>query len=161
MSNGPTVSTKEIAFSLADPRHLLAGVRLEHDLDLPGHCVDFRYDEPTGSWTLALPRPPVSRLEYKLVLRHPDGGEESTTDPTNPELTPGAFGDKSVLGMPDYAPPAWLAKADAWPARTDLVVSTGVGPVCRSPQIIWMFSRSPRESPARTARSIARNVYSC
>ena len=71
MSNGPTVSTKEIAFSLADPRHLLAGVRLEHDLDLPGHCVDFRYDEPTGSWTLALPRPPVRRLEYKLVLRHP------------------------------------------------------------------------------------------
>jgi enterochelin esterase family protein len=127
--SGPRVGTRELAFTLADPQHRLAGVRLAHELDLPGQNTEFRYDEPIRTWVLALPRPPVNRLEYLLTLCHPDGATETTTDPTNPVLTPGAFGDKSVLEMPDYTAPAWLGGADAWPVGAELTVSTGVGPI--------------------------------
>src|SRR5690349_17389223 len=97
---GPRVGEHDITFSLADPQHQLAGVRLLHELDLPGVGVDFGYAD--GSWELTLPRPPVRRMEYRLELTYPDGGAETVTDPTNPVVTPGAFGDKSVLVMPDY-----------------------------------------------------------
>jgi enterochelin esterase-like enzyme len=126
---GPRVGAHEIAFSLADPHRSLAGVRLVHELDLPGQNVDFHFDEATGSWHMTLPRPPIRRMEYQLTLIRPDGGTETTTDPTNPVLTPGAFGDKSVLGMPDYTAPQWLAGAPSWPASAELSVSTGVGPI--------------------------------
>jgi enterochelin esterase family protein len=126
---GPRVGAHEIAFTLADPQKSLVGVRLAHELDLPGQDVEFRYDDPSRSWTLVLPRPAVRRMEYQLTLQHADGGAETTTDPTNPVLTPGAFGDKSVLGMPEYTAPAWLAGAPAWPVHTRLSVPTGVGAV--------------------------------
>src|SRR3982074_1255408 len=88
---GPRVGAHDIAFSLADPQHRLSGVGLSHNLDLPGHPTRFRHDEPSGTWTLTLPRPPIRRMEYQLTLRYPDGSEETTTDPTNPVLTPGVF----------------------------------------------------------------------
>ncbi|HEV2781117.1 MAG TPA: alpha/beta hydrolase-fold protein [Actinophytocola sp.] len=126
---GPRVGDETIAFSLADPNRRLVGVELRHELDLPGQDTRFGYDETAGAWTLTLPRPPIRRMEYQLTLYHPDGASETVTDPTNPVLTPGAFGDKSVLGMPDYAAPAWLAGEQAWPIGAELNVSTGVGPV--------------------------------
>lgn len=126
---GPRVGAHEIVFTLADPQRQLAGVQLVHNLDLPGAPTAFRYDEPAGSWVLTLPRPPVLRMEYELTLRYADGGEETTTDPTNPVLTPGVFGDKSVLVMPDYTAPAWLYGAPAWPVGASLTVSSRVGPI--------------------------------
>jgi enterochelin esterase family protein len=126
---GPRVGEREIAFTLADPHRRLAGVRLAHELDLPDQPVDFGYDHPDGVWKLRLPRPPVHRMEYHLTLRYPDGGTETTTDPTNPVLARGVFGDKSVLSMPEYTAPGWLAGAPAWPASAELAVSSGVGPI--------------------------------
>jgi enterochelin esterase family protein len=126
---GPRVGAHEIAFSLADPHHRLSGVQLVHHLDLPGQPTRFRYDEPSGAWVLRLPRPPIHRMEYQLTLRYPDGGEETTTDPTNPVLTPGVFGDKSVLVMPEYTAPGWLVGAPAWPVGTELSVASRVGPI--------------------------------
>jgi enterochelin esterase-like enzyme len=126
---GPRVGDHAIAFSLADPNRQLLGVQLVHELDLPGQDTRFGYDHTTGAWTLTLPRPAVRRMEYQLTLHHPDGASETTTDPTNPVLTPGAFGDKSVLGMPGYTAPTWLAGAQAWPASAELRVPTGVGRV--------------------------------
>jgi enterochelin esterase-like enzyme len=124
---GPSVGEREIAFSLADPQHQLAGVRLMHNLDLPGQPTEYRFDD--GAWILAMPRPQIRRMEYQLTLRYPDGTEEITTDPTNPVLTPGVFGDKSVLTMPDYTAPGWLAGAPAWPVSASLTVSSRVGPI--------------------------------
>ena len=126
---GPRVGASEITFSLADPHHQLTGVRLVHNLDLPSQPTQFRYDEPAGSWTLTLPRPPIRRMEYQLTLRYADGTEETTTDPTNPVLTPGVFGDKSVLIAPEYTAPSWLAGAPAWPVGASLTVSSRVGPI--------------------------------
>jgi enterochelin esterase family protein len=126
---GPKVGARTVTFTLADPGHRLAGVELRHELDLPGQDVRFAFDESSESWTLSLPRPPVRRLEYQLCLGYPDGGSETTTDPTNPALTPGAFGDKSVLHLSDYTPPGWLDGEAAWPTAAELAISTGVGPV--------------------------------
>jgi enterochelin esterase family protein len=84
----------------------LAGVRLVPDFGVSDARLDFEPAE--GGWLLRLPRPPVRRMEYRLALRHPDGGTEEVCDPTNPRRAPGAFGDKSVLEFPDYRPPAWL-----------------------------------------------------
>ena len=57
-----------------------------------------------SSWT----QPGVERLEYQLEVVHDDGGSEYVLDPDNPHRAPGAFGDKSVLLLPTYEPPAWL-----------------------------------------------------
>ena len=59
---------------------------------------------------LELELPDVLRLEYKLEVDHPDGGTEWILDPGNPKRAPGAFGEKSVLELPGYEPPAWLER---------------------------------------------------
>ncbi|MBB5080516.1 alpha/beta hydrolase [Nonomuraea endophytica] len=94
-----------IRFSLPDPAHRLAGVRLWQELGLPS--VDFMYG--AAGWTLAIPRPPVHRMEYLLELRHRAGGVETILDPSNPLRVRGVFGPKSVLEFPEYSPPGWLA----------------------------------------------------
>lgn len=50
----------------------------------------------------------MARLEYQLRVVHEDGSEEQILDPANPTTAPGAFGDKSVLELPDYTAPAWV-----------------------------------------------------
>jgi enterochelin esterase-like enzyme len=96
-----------VTFRVADPEHRLAGVRLRQDVRIPGDRLGFRRDG--DGWELVIaPPPPVSRMEYLLELRHADGREETVTDPGNPRQAEGAFGPKSVLEFPGYAPPAWL-----------------------------------------------------
>jgi enterochelin esterase-like enzyme len=94
-------------FRLPDPGRRLAGVRLYQEVRIPGELLDFAYDG--DGWELAIHRPAVWRMEYLLELTHPGGHREMVTDPGNPRRVPGAFGDKSVVEFPSYAPPAWLA----------------------------------------------------
>ena len=61
-------------------------------------------------------------MEYRLELRHPDGGVEEVCDPANPLRAPGAFGDKSVLEFAGYRPPAWLDAPVLPGAETELPV---------------------------------------
>jgi enterochelin esterase-like enzyme len=103
---GPDVRADSVIFRVADPHHRLAGVRLEQDVGRRGDRLGFA--RTTGGWQLAVPRPRVWRMEYRLELSHPDGGREVVCDPANPRRAPGAFGDKSVLEFDDYLPPAWL-----------------------------------------------------
>lgn len=103
---GPTADASTLTFRFADPGHRLAGVRLHQEARVPGDRLAFgRTDD---GWALRLPRPAVDRMEYLLELAHPGGGTETVTDPANPLLARGAFGDKSVLLMPGYEPPRWL-----------------------------------------------------
>jgi enterochelin esterase-like enzyme len=113
----PRVSEGSVTFRLPDADAALDGVRLLPALSLPDADLEYTFDD--GEWRLTLDRPPVHRMEYRVQLRHPD--LEEIPDPTNPRTTPGAFGDKSVIEFPDYAPPPWL---DHDPAghRTDLEV---------------------------------------
>jgi enterochelin esterase family protein len=116
----------EMWFRFADPDRVFAGVRLQQRIGIKS--TDLSYDEQGRSWTLAIPRPAAWRIEYQFELRHPDGRTELVNDPGNPRRVAGAFGDKSVLECPDYAPPAWLDApvADA-PARDLAVAAPTIG----------------------------------
>jgi enterochelin esterase-like enzyme len=94
-------------FLVADPEHELAGVRLQHDMRIPEESAEFSRDG--SGWRLVLGRLPLLRLEYLLDLRYPGGGAKVVTDPANPCQVGGAFGPKSVLEFPGYAPPGWLS----------------------------------------------------
>jgi enterochelin esterase-like enzyme len=91
-----------VLLRLADPDERYTAVRLASDLP----PREFSRDD--GEWRLELDEPPVERLEYQLEVEHDDGGTEYLLDPDNPHTAPGAFGDKSVLLLPTYEPPAWL-----------------------------------------------------
>jgi enterochelin esterase-like enzyme len=93
-------------FRVPDPEGRLAGVRLRQELRIHEHFLGFAPVD--GGWTLVIDRPPVNRMEYLLEYRYPDGHDEVGTDPGNPRQAAGAFGPKSVLEFPGYAPPAWL-----------------------------------------------------
>ncbi len=108
---GPVVTDGEVAFRFADPDQRLVGVRLLQGVGVPGDQLEFTRAE--GGWLLRLPRPPVWRMEYRLALRHADGGVEEVCDPGNARRAPGAFGEKSVLEFPDYRAPAWLDQPGA------------------------------------------------
>jgi enterochelin esterase family protein len=101
---------------LADPDERYAAVRLHSDLPL------LEYERAGAEWTLDLGGAPVNRLEYELELVHADGGSEWTLDPGNPLTAPGAFGDKSVLLLDGYAPPAWLEADGVEGAERELLV---------------------------------------
>lgn len=104
-----------VTLRVPDPGHALAGVRLLQQVRIAADLLDFR--RSGDGWQLDLARPPVSRMEYLLELRHADGSHEIVTDPANPLHAGGAFGEKSVLEFPGYRPPAWLT-ASAGPGVT-------------------------------------------
>jgi enterochelin esterase family protein len=103
---GARADERGASFRVVYPQYRLAGIRLQTDFRLAPGLLDFRR---TGDdWVLTLARPPVSRLEYLLELRFPDGRHEAVLDPGNSLTVQGAFGPKSVLEFPGYCPPDWL-----------------------------------------------------
>ena len=95
-----------MTFRLADPEGRYAAVRLCSDLPLSDRERSFaRHGD---DWVLEIDPPAVARLEYHLEVTDADGATETGPDPGNPLRAPGAFGEKSVLETPEYAPPAWL-----------------------------------------------------
>jgi enterochelin esterase family protein len=109
-----------VALRLPDPEKTYSAVRLSSDVS--GDAFRREDDE----WVLELELPDVQRLEYKLEVSHPDGGNEWILDPGNPKTAPGAFGEKSVLELPGYEPPAWLSE-EGVPGRFDELVIRGRG----------------------------------
>jgi enterochelin esterase family protein len=105
------------------------------------HLRDFGADpgfhREGDQWVARIPSPPVARLEYLVVLEGPDGGEAMVPDPANPRRVRGVFGDKSLVELPSYAPPWWIAVADAADAQAqrdrtspgDLIPVTTPSPV--------------------------------
>ena len=103
---GASADDVSVTFVVADPEGTLAGVHLLQEVVTTGQ-LDFSRAE--AGWRLVRDRPPVHRLEYLLELRYADGGTKVVTDPANPRQVAGAFGPKSVVEFPGYAPPAWLS----------------------------------------------------
>jgi enterochelin esterase-like enzyme len=101
---GPVVDEHGVVFVLADRNRRLSAVRLEQELGIgdPGFARE------RTRWSLRIARPPVDRMEYLFEIEDANGHRTTITDPANPLRAPGAFGDKSVLTFPGYAPPAWL-----------------------------------------------------
>jgi enterochelin esterase family protein len=91
---------------VADPDRRYTAVRLASDLHLSE--AERTFARRDGEWVLDLHPASVQRLEYRLELVGPGGAVEYALDPGNPHRAPGAFGEKSVLLLPGYEPPAWL-----------------------------------------------------
>jgi enterochelin esterase family protein len=102
-----------VEFELADRQRRLAAVSLRQEIGLPGALA---FSRVAGAWRLRLPLPAVDRMEYLFEVEDHNGHRHTITDPANPRLAPGAFGDKSVLELPAYRSPAWLS-AEAVPAE--------------------------------------------
>ena len=129
-----TVDGDTLVFRCPDPGGRLRGVRLQQDVRLPGDALDFTRS-PDG-WLLTVPRPDVDRMEYAFELQHPDGRSDWVTDPDNPQRVGGAFGDKSVLLMPGYAPPAWTTATPPRGAQTAMrLPSRGLSH--EVPAVLW------------------------
>jgi enterochelin esterase-like enzyme len=131
-----------VALRLADPDGDYAAVRLASDLKLSDRERTFR--RRGDEWVLEIAPADVERLEYKLEVERAGGGTDWLLDPGNPLRAPGAFGDKSVLELDGYAPPAWLDETGV-PGRTDDLAVRGRGLGAHVPVRVW----SPVEGPAR------------
>src|SRR3954463_1270415 len=103
----PEVDANGVRFRLADRGY--AGVRLQQELERPRSGPPLARRD--GVWEGIYRRRQVDRMEYRFEA---DG--ESFCDPGNPRRVPGAFGEKSVIEFPGYAPPAWLGAPDPGPA---------------------------------------------
>jgi enterochelin esterase-like enzyme len=127
------VEGAELVFRHPDPSHELTGVRLQQDVRLPGEALGFtRADD---EWVLRVPRPEVDRMEYSFELQRA-GGSEWGCDGGNPLRVGGAFGDKSVLEMPEYVAPAWTAADPPRGPRRELSL-TSRGLSDDVPCILW------------------------
>lgn len=100
-----TVDGNELVFRHTDAGGVLVGVRLQQDARLPAEQLGF--SRQGDGWVLRVPRPEVDRMEYSFELQHTGGGSEWVCDEGNPLRVGGAFGDKSVLQMPEYVAPSW------------------------------------------------------
>ncbi|TWD81416.1 enterochelin esterase family protein [Kribbella amoyensis] len=118
------VEGAEVVFRLADPEHALAGVRLWEELGLTADLLEFK---PVDyGWELRLARPSVHRMEYLFDI----AGQGMRTDPTNPRVVGGAFGDHSWLPLPGYVEPGWIQTEPIASTLTPLpVADTPVGTV--------------------------------
>jgi enterochelin esterase-like enzyme len=117
------VEGAEVVFRLADPSHAYTGVRLWQELGLAAELLEFK---PVDyGWELRLPRPSVHRMEYMFDIA--DVGMQ--TDPTNPRVVGGAFGEHSWLPLPGYAEPAWIDVEPIPSTLTPLAVTSPVGAV--------------------------------
>jgi enterochelin esterase family protein len=105
-----TAVETEIVLRYPDPRARLAHVRLVADLFKREPRREFV--RVADGWELRLPVPPADRFEYQLELVQPGGRAQLVNDPAAPRAA-GPFGEKSVLELPGYAAPGWLADEEA------------------------------------------------
>jgi enterochelin esterase family protein len=106
-ATGPAVFETEIEFAFHDRTATIDSVALIHELRRPRQAPFARVGR--GRWRLRFPRPHAQRLEYLLELTHRDGRRELLPDPASPLRAHGPFGDKSVVELPGYRAPDWVA----------------------------------------------------
>jgi enterochelin esterase-like enzyme len=121
-SDAPKVLDRWVRFRLADPDHRYASVTLECDSVVPG--AGRAFSRRDGRWELRIPQPALARLEYQLGLVTHEGHASTEVDPAHPLRVDTAFGQKSVLEMPGYRPPWWLAGPSV-PGRYEPLVVQG------------------------------------
>lgn len=124
-----------ITFRFHDPEGTARRVWLCQEIARPRVGPELaRIDEDT--FELQWPRPDVARLEYMIRVERSDGSEEQGLDPANPATAPGAFGDKSVLELPDYEPPAWTRRE---PEEGEVAETSLPSPILRAevPVLLW------------------------
>jgi enterochelin esterase-like enzyme len=133
---GTEVEADDVVIRYADPDHAASKVRVWAHLRLG----DTALHEVDGGWEVRLTDLPVDRLEYLIVI---DG--QMRTDPSNPRLTGGPFGDHSWIPLPGYREPAWLDVEPCIGDRAELTLSrTGAGRIdCE----IWSAAGTRTDQP--------------
>jgi enterochelin esterase family protein len=139
----PFVRDSKLVFSLDDPTGSFARVALDCDDAIAGRR---RFRRTTAGWTLTIPRPPLWRVEYRLLLTGHDGSVEVVCDPANPERVRTAFGERSVALLPGYRPPAWLGQERAAAPVTRLEHSSDV--LGKLPIDVWSPDALQPDDPA-------------
>ena len=134
----------EVTSECSEPQHYLlpTGVVLQCDR-VVGGGREFRADG--AAWVLDVPRPAVQRLEYRFAVARGDE-VEVVLDPSNPVTVRTAFGDRSVLEMPGYAPPWWL-QAPAVEGRMESMSLAGETSDA-VPVTVWSPVELPDDEPA-------------
>ena len=135
----------DLVFVHADAAGALRGVRLQQDVRIPGELLGFTREGE--QWVLRVPRPDVDRVEYSFELQWPDGRSEWVCDAGNPLRVGGAFGDKSVLELPGYETPAWLAADPPRGARRELALPSR-GLPHDVPAVLWSAAGLPDDAEA-------------
>jgi enterochelin esterase-like enzyme len=100
----PAVIEDKLVFAFEDRSAGWSRVALDCDDAIAGGR---RFRRTAYGWGLALPRPQVRRLEYRLLLTDRGGESQLVCDPANPERVRTAFGERSVALMPGYENPCW------------------------------------------------------
>src|SRR3954451_10502697 len=109
------VEGAEVVFRLGDAAHAFTGVRLWQELGLPAELLEVK--TVRYGLEMRLASPSVPRMEYLFDVA--DLGMR--TDPTNPRVVGGAFGDHSWLPLPGYVEPSWIATQPIPVTRTPRV----------------------------------------
>jgi len=135
-----------VVLRLDDPDGAFSAVRFAGDLPLSHEQRSFTRTD--GAWVLELEPRDVHRLEYKLEVDHAGGGTEHILDPGTDKRAPGAFGEKSVLELDGYEPPAWL-DAEAVPGRYDEAAIRGRGLGANVAVRVWSPADAPPGTPLR------------
>ncbi|HKJ55239.1 MAG TPA: alpha/beta hydrolase-fold protein [Nitriliruptoraceae bacterium] len=138
----PEVVDGRLVFHLDDPHQLLRQVQLACDDDV---VVATRFRRTADGWVLSVQPPDLDRLEYRLLVTDATGATSVILDPSNHVEVATAFGHRSVVHMPDYVEPAWLAASRVATNQTSKSVSTAVGTV---PMSMWAPAPLDRATPA-------------
>lgn len=127
----PQISEEHVRFSYVGDADVTALV-LQCDRAVEGPR-EF-HGAPGEPWQLDLPRPSLSRLEYRFAVGR---GEDISVilDDDNPVRVRTAFGERSVLELPGYAAPWWLG-ADQVEGWYDPFTLSGETPV-EVPVTVW------------------------
>ena len=127
---------------MPDPEARFAAVRLSSDVS------GAAFERDDGDWVLELELRDVLRLEYQLEVEYAEGGRGWILDPANPKRAPGAFGEKSVLELPGYEPPGWLAE-EGVPGRFDEATIRGRGLGANVAVRVWSPADAEPGTPLR------------
>lgn len=129
------VADGEVVFRLPDPEHVYSRVRLDAGLGTAGPRPELVWED--GIWSVQVALPPLHRVEYGFEVTR------TIADPGEPREIESGFGPRSVLELPAYQPPAWLARS-AEPGTT-AELTTAVDGVTAS---LWSPAGLPNDVPA-------------
>jgi enterochelin esterase family protein len=130
-----TVHGEDVVVRYADPEHHAEHVSVWSYAALG----DTSMRRVEGGWEVRL-APPVDRFEYLLDV---DG--DMRTDPGNPRVVPGPFGEHSWLPLPAYREPAWLGLEPIESVRVPVRVSRSAAG--RIDAEIWSPAGTPSSEP--------------
>jgi enterochelin esterase-like enzyme len=132
-----------LVFGLTDPNGDHARVSLDCDDAISGRR-GFR--RTATGWSLSIPRPEVTRVEYRLLLTAQDGSGQLICDPENPERVATAFGERSVALLPGYSAPDWLSAGP--PAGSQEMLHYDDPAIGTLPVTVWSPEGLERSDPA-------------